>query len=180
MSFSIGCDLGQANDFTAIAVVQAIGTKSHLRHLEQVPLGTSYPAIVERIGSMVAAVPAPVRLVIDASGVGRPVSDMLIGSGLSPVSVTITGGSRAVRGSNGFWKVPKAELVRTVAVALESGSLMIARGMPAGDAFLREMKAFGVMIGASGRARFEARGQEHDDLVLAVALALWQPTESTL
>jgi hypothetical protein len=65
-------------------------------------------------------------------------------------------------------------------VALESGSLMVARGMPAGDAFLREMKAFGVLIGTSGRARFEARGQEHDDLVLAVALALWQPTESAL
>jgi hypothetical protein len=176
--FSIGCDLGQSQDYTAIAVIQTVGAKSHLRHLEQVPLGTSYPAIVERIGAMVRSVPSPSRLVIDASGCGRPVSDMLIGAGLSPVSVTITGGQGARRGSNGFWKVPKAELVRTVAVALESGSLMIARGMPAGDAFLREMKAFGVMIGATGRARFEARGHEHDDLVLAVALALWQPTES--
>jgi 5-methylcytosine-specific restriction endonuclease McrA len=52
------------------------------------------------------------------------------------------------------------------------------KGTKDNDAFLREMKAFGALIGASGRARFEARGQEHDDLVLAVALALWQPTES--
>jgi hypothetical protein len=177
MSFSIGVDLGQAQDHTAIAVVQTVGDKSHLRHLEQLPLGMPYPAVVERVCRM-ATLPGA-RLVVDASGVGRPVTDMLRDAGMPPVSVTITGGKRAVRGPDGFWRVPKAELVRTVAVALESGSLLIARGMPAGDAFLREMKAFGVMIGATGRTRFEARGQEHDDLVLAVALALWNPSEST-
>jgi len=173
--WTVGVDLGQTNDHTAVAVVQVVGTKSHLRHLEQLPLGTSYPAIVERIGRMVATLPGA-RLVVDGTGVGRPVVDALRAAGLSLIPISITGGNRAVRGSDGFWRVPKTELVRTVATALETGSLLVARGLPAGEAFLREMKAFGVVIGASGRIRFEGRG-EHDDLVLAVALALWQPTE---
>ena len=40
--WSVGADIGQAQDPSAIAVVQEVGQELHLRHLERVPLGTAY------------------------------------------------------------------------------------------------------------------------------------------
>src|SRR5215207_5139360 len=50
-----------------------------LRHLERLPLGTPYPAVVERVAQVMATGPLAGRapmLVVDHPGVGRPVSDL--------------------------------------------------------------------------------------------------------
>jgi hypothetical protein len=54
MTFFIGLDLGQRQDFTAIAVVEKgerewLGTPLRLRHLERIPLGTPYTKVVTRV-----------------------------------------------------------------------------------------------------------------------------------
>ena len=41
----------------------------HLRHVERVPLGTTYPKLIEWIGKVYDVVPAPRDLVIDSTGV---------------------------------------------------------------------------------------------------------------
>src|SRR5437764_163730 len=63
-AFYLGVDLGQAQDPTAIAVVERVDRcgdfdhvhwvhklkrEYHLRHLERVPLGTNYLDVVERV-----------------------------------------------------------------------------------------------------------------------------------
>lgn len=170
--FILGVDLGQAQDPTALAAVEADPSQIDLRHLEQFPLGTPYPAVVERVGKVSAALPWRPYLVVDAGGPGRPVVDMMRVAGLKPIPVSITSGRRA-RCADGMVYVPKRELVRVVVVALETGRLRIAKRLPLAGAFKRELESFKVTITAKARATYAAKAGEHDDLVMAVALAVW-------
>ena len=169
--FIVGADIGQAHDPTALAVGELVERGFHLRHLERLPLGTPYPAIVERIGATMKALPAPGVLVVDATGVGRPVLDMLRAAGLDPIAVSITGG-RAVTFDGDMWRVPKRSLIRPLVAAFEAGRLKVARGLRLGEALVRELRAFERRVNARGHDTYEGAG-EHDDLVIAVALACW-------
>ena len=61
-------------------------------HLERLPLGTTYPAIVHHVGRLVARLPQGTELVIDYTGVGRPVFDLFRYSGIFPTGMLITSG----------------------------------------------------------------------------------------
>jgi hypothetical protein len=172
--FVIGVDLGQAVDYSAIAVIelglgQSRSQTLDLRHIERVPLGESYTAVVDRLAALNASLPDS-RLVMDATGVGRPVRDMLIAKGVEPVAVSITSG-RETRCVDGIWRVPKRELLRGLCVALESGLLRIAEGLPYTAALKAELGAFQAAFTNSGNVKFNGVS-EHDDLVIAVALAV--------
>ena len=110
--FTIGLDLGQAQDYTALSVFERKGANPphdyECRHLERFELGTRYPAIVERVKELLNTPPLKHQstLVIDASGVGRPVCDMFQQAGLAYTGVTITGGDATSRDGNMF-RVPK-------------------------------------------------------------------------
>ena len=69
--------------------------------------------------------------------------------------------------------MPKRELVRGLVTAFEGGRLKIAKGLPLGGAFMDELRAFRVTLTAKGHDVYAARSGEHDDLVVAVALAVW-------
>src|SRR5215213_10920398 len=100
MSFYVGLDLGQSNDFTALAIVEAAGTDLHLRHLERYPLRTPYPEIADGVARLVREPLLSQRskpeLIVDETGVGKAVTDMLRERKLTFRPVTITGGD-AVR-----------------------------------------------------------------------------------
>ena len=177
MTTIFGVDLGQAQDYTAIAAVEAPGLEDatasvefQVRHLERERLGTSYPAVVSRITKLTRAVPKT-HLVVDATGVGRPIVDLLHEEGLQPVAVSITGGKIGSI-KDGIFRVPKRDLVRTLHTLLARGRLKVAKRLPAGEAFRRELRAFERTISDRGFDSYSGRG-EHDDLVIAVALAVW-------
>jgi hypothetical protein len=106
--FVSGLDLGQAQDFTALAVLEQTtlpdlekpNQKVHhyaVRHLERFPLGTSYTAVCARLVTIFTAPPLTrTQLAVDQTGVGRPVIDMLKKSSISASirPITITGGTR--------------------------------------------------------------------------------------
>ena len=79
--FYMGLDLGQRRDHSAIAVVERLENSGRLqlRLLERVPLGTAYPAVVERVRTIAACqeVRGQFRVAVDATGVGAPVVDLL-------------------------------------------------------------------------------------------------------
>ena len=87
--YVVGCDLGQSHDPTAVAVVRRIDDDAdpsappifQVGHLERLPLGTPYPGVVRHVSRMLGAVPlrGKSELVIDFTGVGRPVFDMFQG-----------------------------------------------------------------------------------------------------
>jgi hypothetical protein len=212
-TYFLAVDLGQAQDFTALTVlerkqvdtgkveiehgpvsyssrsgfhVQATETPIYenlyaARHLERLPTGTPYPAQVKRIKELHDRLKADTRkaphLVVDQTGVGRPVVDMLRAVGLKPISVTITGGDAVSRDGKDY-KVPKRDLVSIVQVLLQAERLKIASSLREASTLTAELLAFKVSISLKGHDSYGNdagpwRENPHDDLVLAVALAAW-------
>ncbi len=175
MSFTLGIDLGQVTDYTAIAVVEERPSGTHLvRHLERVR-GVTYPRIVQRIAELVRSLPSHADLAVDATGVGRPVVDMLRAARIPAhlYAITITGGGSVTR-SGLEWRVPKRDLASTIAILLQTGRLRIAPSLQEAGNLERELQAFRVKVSVDGHDSYEAwRENDHDDLVLAVAMAVW-------
>ena len=181
-TYLIGLDLGQASDFTALAVLQRRGPADAsakpdyaLRHLRRFPLGTAYTDIVPAVAGLRMREPlrqAP--LVVDQTGVGRAVVDMLRQSASGVIPVTITGGKAVTRAEDGSYHVPKKELITALQVVMQGRRLQIARSLPEAATLVRELQQFRVKITASANEIFGAwRQGQHDDLVLAVALSCW-------
>ncbi len=63
--------------------------------------------------------------------------------------------------------------MRGLVTAFENGRLKIAKGLPLAGALMGELRAFKVRFTAKGRDTYAARSGAHDDLVMAVALAVW-------
>ena len=187
--FYIGVDLGQSHDHTAIAIVEKENAREVnqpllynaqaprlpnllVRRLERVPLGTRYPRIVEHIRNIAhePLLAGRCTLVVDATGLGAPVVDMLREPGprgeqcCEITAVTITGGDGISRRGHMHFGVPRRDLLAGVQLALEQGRLHIARNMPYAEALGRELCAM-----RAGRA-----STDHDDLVFAVSLACWR------
>ena len=145
-----GLDLGQKHDFSAIAVVEREDERRHglsssvmkclrVRHLERVPLGTPYASVAARsvrhyFGQ--TEFRQTKQLVVDATGVGGPVVELLRTVWLPcPVtSVTITAGDTE-HGRGNDWHVPKRDLLMGLAMLLEQGQLKDSAGVEGdGDA----------------------------------------------
>ena len=186
--FFLGLDLGQRQDHSAIAIIEKPEPKWSskgmsndglmVRHVERVPLGTKYPAVVERVREVVSdpQLRGQCELAMDATGVGAPVVDMLRGAGLGCqiAEVTITGGDRESQRGTWCFSVPKRDLMSGLQVVLESGELRIARGLREAGVLVQELVDMRVMVRGTGRVRVGAEGTgEHDDLVIAVALGVW-------
>jgi hypothetical protein len=180
-----GLDLGQAQDYSALACVEQVqadeGKEFNVRHLHRWPLGTPYTTpegepngVAEDLYELIEKANRPVILVLDATGCGRPVVDIFRKYGLGAkqiVPVTITAGSQATH-AGGWWNVPKRDLAGAVAVGLEQRTLRIAPGLKLAPVLAQELSTFKVKVTAAGNETFEAwRERDHDDLVLAVALA---------
>ena len=177
--FFVGLDLGQKRDFTTLAVVERLCSSLpcfHLRYLERLNLNTSYPAVAERVRDLFAkvALRGKTTLVMDVTGVGVPVYDLLHARGVRPVAVTITGG-RSISGIGSQLRVPKGTLIGTLAKLFETGRLKLAAGIPNAAELIEELLNMQVKIHRRTRQEsYGAKGsQKHDDLVLALALAVW-------
>ena len=183
--YFLGLDLGQTRDFTALAVLERspptdAGTAVEppeyaLRHLHRFPLGTPYTEIVPAVAALIRAGPlAESPVVADQTGVGRAVVDMLRQAIDWVVPVSITGGQAVTVAEDRSLHVPKKELVTCLQVVLQSHRLRIARGLHEAAVLVRELQQFQVKISASAHETFGVwRDGQHDDLVLAVALACW-------
>jgi hypothetical protein len=186
-NFIIGLDLGQSRDYSALAIVErkwkphpddAARQVSHyaLRHLRRWPLQTSYAAVANDLAALLRQPPLqwPV-LVVDQTGVGQGVADFLATRSLSAKleRVVITSGQQVTRAAGGAWHVPKKELVACLQRLLQCRRLQVA-DLPERALLLEELQLFRVKITAAANETFQAwRAGDHDDLVLAVALACW-------
>ena len=74
----------------------------------------------------------------------------------------------------GYYKVPKRDLITGLQVLLQQRELQIAGGLADGPTLLKEMADMQVKVSLAGNEQYGAwREGTHDDLVLAVALACW-------
>jgi hypothetical protein len=178
--FYFGLDLGQTADPSASIILEAHGegdTRTYdARHLEQYPLGTSYPDIVQAVCATLARDPLRRRclLVIDHTGVGRPIFDLFVDAKIRPiVGITITGGVGWHRETPTQWHVSKIQLVGTVQKFLQCGRLRIGARLPHATTLQKELRDFRVKISKAANETYDAREGQHDDLVLSLAVALF-------
>ncbi len=193
--YCIGVDLGQSNDYTALAIVEKIRSGNpqrlgalHLRHLERYPLRTPYPEIANEVAALVKSehlvtyttdemlnrITLYPELVVDQTGVGPPVTSLLRERGLTFRSVIVTASDDAYPG-RGVYRVPKRDLVSALEVSLQIGMLQVAEGLQLWPVLREEM--LNVRRKVDLRTTHDAlehwRESESDDLVLAVCLACW-------
>jgi hypothetical protein len=190
--YFIVLDLGRRRDHSAIAVVERVEQVAPresarvkgvlVRYVERVPLGTSYLEVVERVREIATDywVKGNCSVVVDATGVGEPVVDMLRQAklGCEIVAVTITGGDRENdAGSTSLaprCSVPKRDLIEGLQVLLEMKQLRIAADIPHLQTLVKELLDMRVTL-RGVRVRIGAEGPgEHDDLAIALALAVWK------
>jgi hypothetical protein len=196
--YVVGLDLGQARDYTAIAVMERTkiaGTDrygvSHLARMQ-----APYPEVVRSVAELLRAIDSRDRgwindddgrgylhepdltLVIDGTGVGVAVVDLFREADLPGklVAMTITGGDNVSRDGDSV-RVPKRDLAGVVQVLLQSQRLKIAQALPLASTLQGELLNFRVKISLTGHDSYGAgadwRSANHDDLVLAVAMACW-------
>ena len=113
---------------------------------------------------------------IDETGVGKAVGDIFDAAGLNPRRVTITSGLEPTMHGGRHWHVPKGALISNLEARLHTSELKIADTITDHSALKEELKDFQRKVSEAGRMTFNARSGAHDDLVLAVAIALWTAT----
>jgi len=195
MSFYVGLDLGQSNDYTALAVIEKVegdherDPDLHLRHLERYPLRMPYPDMVARVATLLEdpqlrstyldrrlgrRILEEPELLVDATGVGRPVVDLFKERGLRYKAITITGGNKVTSVAGGYG-VPKRDLIGALEVPFHSGRLKVAAGLRLWETLRSELQTFRRKVSlTTGMDTYEHwRESDHDDLVLAAALACW-------
>ena len=183
-----GLDLGQSQDYSAIAGIEVKQNFRKdlfkgwaedgdsiilVRYLKRWPLGTSYPTIVDEVTSTLQKIKGRPELVIDFTGVGRPVFDMFKDKRLHPKGISIHGGMHVSKEGT-VYNVPKRDLVGALQVLYQNGRIKISGALPEKKQLNHELLNFKVRISESGHDTYEAwREKDHDDIVLAVACACW-------
>jgi hypothetical protein len=190
--FAIGLDLGRQIDPSALALLRwRVGPVPVRRPVYEVPtlqrwpLGTPYRQIITQVAGFMKAPPLcehyPV-LVVDATGVGAAVYEMaleqLMAEGVpgGSIAVTITAGAAVTQDLSGpgLWRVAKKQLASVLQVLLGNNRLQVAPQLPEARTLKDELGKFTVKITEALNETFESwRENDHDDLVLAVALAAW-------
>jgi hypothetical protein len=191
--YCAGLDLGQAADFTALVLVEIdedFDEQAHrclrrhaVRYLRRWPLHTPYPAIVADVTAMLGKPTLNgTPLVVDQTGVGAAVVDLFrLGAVDELKPVLITSGNAVSRDEHGVYHVAKKVLVSTLQVLLQERRLLIAPALAHAETLESELQNFRVKITAAANETFGAwRERDHDDLVLALALAVWHAEKQPL
>lgn len=192
--YYVGLDRGKIRDYSALAVVERAeifldemdwatyekrqALRYRVKFLQRVQLGTPYPNVVDRVREVVrnGLLSGRCTLVMDATGVGAPVLDLLRQAdlGCEIEAVIMTGGEQESSG-RGAWRVPKKDLVVGLRLMLETRELGLSRRAAVVEVFAKELADMASRLSGSGRESFGAsRAGEHDDLVVATALACWR------
>ena len=188
--YFLGLDLGQAQDPTALAVIERASWRGNFpqyscRHLRRWQLGTPYTKIVQDVDRMAWAIGPSgqlllpgATLVVDGTGVGRAVVDMFrqipaLSSRTRAVVITF-GHATTFDRMSGAWHVAKKELVGILQALMQTGRLKVASSLSDAQILIKELLNFRAKITTAGNETFEAwRERDHDDLVLGLAVALW-------
>ena len=184
----VGVDIGQKVDPTAIAVCERdyrTGARGRAeehyigRHVERLPLGTSYPKVAAHVAGVVEALVrrgvARPRLIVDATGVGQPVVDLLRetlgGRARDLIAATFTHGDRYTQDDTARTaSVGKAHLVSRLQALLQTERIKLPV-TPETAILARELQDYEIKVDEDANDKYGAfRVGSHDDLVTALGL----------
>ena len=190
---TIGVDLGQRSDPTAIVVCEetllpvqgrtALASSYTARDLGRLPIGTPYPEVAKRVAGVVDALLARrvgnLRLIVDSTGVGIPVVELikeaLRGKACRLIPATFTYGERLIKNENGDLSVGKAYLVSRLQALLQTGRLKLPVTAES-KALAKELADYEIRVDQDANDKYGAfKVGTHDDLVTALGLAVLIP-----
>lgn len=194
--YYLGVDFGSQQDYTALALVkrndvvkasqnaagmitqESVKSEYQLLFLERMELGTPYTQIVAHLKSIIMdeELRGRVTVVADATGVGLPVIQMMRESAISPLIAISVHGGNSINEKQGGYSVPKRDLVSSLLVVVQSRRLRVAGGIAHRQQLVHEMQSFKMKQTAHNNDTYEAlMEKDHDDLVNALAYAVWYP-----
>ena len=186
-TWGLGLDLGQRHDHSAFAALEVGWTnlgrcptdysqlyQPHLilRQLHRFPLLTSYTAVHENVIHRISALPCPdgrSQLAIDAGGPGPAMVERIRGAvpkGCHVRPVIVTGGKGKNTLAGGYTGIPRASLISRLILTMSTGAFIAYDNLPNWDLFEEEL------VSLSGTNSHPQGTEAHDDLVVAVALAV--------
>lgn len=186
--FYMGLDLGEAQDYSAVSLVELVGTPTQGTYdvslYQRLARGHGFEEIMNYVVALYRRVNRQIShergsyyasacdLVCDATGLGAPIVEELGRRGIKNlIPVVITGGEKSRRtGKN--WHVAKLEIAGTLELLAEQKRLRFARGLPDADNLRLELTDFTRTVTSAGNQRFEG-ANEHDDLIMSIGLACW-------
>lgn len=140
-------------------------------------MSTAYPDIISDVVKNVRpAIRGPLTIVVDQTGVGRGLSDMVARKFDDDITrVAISAGHASTFASDHTRLIPKVELVTCLQLLLQTRRLRIAESLPFAALLVTELQNFKAKpVAVSDDPLIAWREGQHDDLVFAVALALHQ------
>lgn len=114
----------------------------------------------------------PPHFVLDSTGVGVAVRDMMASKGVRLKAITITAGNSITR-SGPLIHVGKPRLIGKFLGAFDAGKVHVNPALPIWPKVEREMLAFRAEISSQGNAKFEAGPGENDDMIFSLAQGVW-------
>ena len=184
----LGLDLGKRQDHTAIAVLELrwrFGPKDNvtqaiaqyptlvLSYSTRLPLDTETTRIpqlvrdtLQRFAPAYGEPPRVDKLLVDATGIGHTIVELIRKN--QPKAqvkpVTLTNGHVDRQLKDGYLSLPRPDLVNSLKMVFELGNIQLLDSAPGFIDMEREL------------VQFQPSGdqQEHDDLVMALAMAVWQ------
>lgn len=150
--YVIGCDLAKVQDWTVIRVydrwTNSLVYKDRFQTIEWPFQKRKIQAIASHYNHAL--------VMLDATGIGDPIADDLLRAGVAVEPIKITEQS-------------KKELVEKLSIWIEQKKIKL---LPSKQDIL-EYDNFSYEIGPTGKIRYQAREDFHDDIVIADALAIW-------
>jgi hypothetical protein len=184
----LGVDLAQAQDNTALVCVhdeclpvwaggrQALGPRRRTIVFADKFKGVSYPDVVSHVIRTMLKEPlrGRTKLVIDASGLGRVVSDLLHEQRINHHAIQMTVGQNWVE-KDRYVNVGKMLLLETLSLLFATGDLTFAHDLPLREDILAELESFQLEQTAAGNQIIVQgkSGAHHGDLVVALAVAVF-------
>jgi hypothetical protein len=199
-TFTLGVDLGQSIDPTAMTLIErrvmwdgkswtpkhgrqegatdmlrAVHLGYWIRAVELLPLQTRYQTVVTSVAERLnhAAELGACELVFDETG-NRAAGDMLRAAVPNAIACVISGGeSDNSLGSRRF-SLSKANMVSGLLAGIEVGDLKLATDLTDMDQFTAHLVDLRRKISSLGHSSFNAAEGKHDDYVTAAGLAWWR------
>jgi hypothetical protein len=151
--YRLGVDLAKVNDFTVITAFDLmtfrVGKQERFNQIDYNLQQAKIEAVYYRYGKPLTH--------IDSTGVGEPIFDSLTHRGLTHLEAFH------------FTEASRRDLLTNLQILLETGKIRI----PRDEELLNELKSFQYSVTGTGKIRMEAPDGLHDDMVMSLALAVW-------
>ena len=174
MTVILGWDVAQTTDSSIIAVIEYNGNPAMywIRRIVKLAKGMPYDQQVREAREIFFQY-KNATLLIDRTGVGLPICDMIVAGGLRPIQVSLTAGDVMNKPEPGKVNLPKKDMVASITKVIQERRLKVVKGCENAALFRTELKNFQLKVSASGHNTYNAAPGSHDDSITAIGLCLW-------